>query len=123
VRDGLDVGPEDQSLWFYHEYLISDLVENVAGKAMAPHLNLEERQAYVSREIEDIKDLLEDYPDVKKIYEALIECTLATCQISGRSLESGAKDDVGEWLRKLRQLDPKRNGRWDDLESTLRSTT
>jgi len=122
VRDGLDVGPEDQSLWFYHEYLISDLVENAAGSAIAPHLTVEERQAYISHEIANIKDLLEDYPDVKKIYEALIECTQAISQVSGRCLEPGQTAEVGEWLGKLRQLDPKRNGRWDDLETVLSST-
>jgi geranylgeranyl transferase type-2 subunit alpha len=67
------------------------------------------------REMVDIKDLLEDYHDVKWIYEALMEYTLALCAMEERDPDDGERQDLKEWLAKLRSLDPMRNGRWNDL--------
>lgn len=115
VREALNVGPEDQSLWFYHQFLISNLVESPGPQTIAPALNEDERKAYIRQEIDEIKDLLEDYGDIKWIYEALIQYTLAVSQLGDRVVPR----DLTSWLRKLRDLDPQRSGRWADLESQL----
>ncbi|CAK7221051.1 Rab geranylgeranyltransferase [Sporothrix bragantina] len=116
IREALNVGPEDQSLWFYHQFLMLDLIEYTGRPTMVPHLTLEERMAYIARELEDIRDLLTDYDDVKWIYEALFEYTLAVAKMENRSLSEAERVEVQAWLAQLRKLDPKRNGRWDDLE-------
>ena len=72
---------------------------------------------YVTREIDDIKDLLEDYQDSQLIYEALIDYTVALSQLEERQTTGEEKRCLKEWLAKLRELDPMRNGRWDDLET------
>jgi geranylgeranyl transferase type-2 subunit alpha len=113
------VGPEDQSLWFYHQYLVLNLVQIDGNLSIAPHLTLDERKGYILEEIVDIKDLLEDYKDIKWIYEALVEYTAAIWQLSGQKQQDEERNDVVNWLGKLRKLDPMRNGRWDDLEKQL----
>lgn len=119
VRNALNVGPEDQSLWYYHKYLLLNLAEARDHQAIAPGLAMSDRKLYVTDEISNIRELLEDYTDIKWIYEALIEYTLVLCQLDGRPLDGFQRGDVAHWLGKLRDLDPKRSGRWGDLETEL----
>ena len=110
--------PYDQSLWFYHQNLMCTFDPDLAQQTMAPTLNKAERLAYVARERGFIEDLLEDVKDTKWIYQALIECALVTAKIEG-FLSVKAKEDVLKWLVELRELDPLRRGRWEDLEESL----
>ncbi|KAI1471846.1 protein prenylyltransferase [Daldinia caldariorum] len=116
VREALNVGPEDQSLWYYHQYLVSQIVNRARNPTIAPALTTAERTAYVKKEIDNINDLLEDYEDVKWIYESLLEYTIALKSF-GEQVEDPAK-----WLAKVRALDPMRAGRWDDVEKQLGAT-
>ncbi|OTB10426.1 hypothetical protein K445DRAFT_16642 [Daldinia sp. EC12] len=113
VREALNVGPEDQSLWYYHQYMISQIVSRAGRPTIAPSLTTTEQVAYVKKEIDNIKDLLEDYKDIKWIYESLLEYTIALKGL-GEQVEDPAK-----WLVKVRALDPMRAGRWDDVEKQL----
>lgn len=115
ILNGLNVGPEDQSLWFYHQYLLDNIIENPNDNTIAPGLSMDERRSYVENEIGEIKDLLEDYANIKWIYEALIQYTLALAKLGGKAELS----DLTAWLEKLRKLDPQRDGRWNDLEKQL----
>ncbi|KAL2116687.1 hypothetical protein VTJ04DRAFT_8855 [Mycothermus thermophilus] len=137
TREALNVGPEDQSLWYYHQYLILNIVRPDQHPAMAPRLSAAERIAYLERELAEIRGLLEDYDDVQLIYEALFEYTLYLCELRSSSSNSNAagsgvdekkvlpaagsqeRKDLVEWLAKLRALDPMRRGRWADLEREL----
>lgn len=132
AREGLNVGPEDQSLWYYHQYLMDQIIaiggtdangqETAKEGLIAPNLSLADRRGFIDREVAEIKDLLEDYADVKLIYEALLEYAMAYRAMG----ESGAADAANQdemlaWLAKLRELDPLRRGRWDDLEKSLKA--
>ncbi|KAF9878493.1 geranylgeranyl transferase type-2 subunit alpha [Colletotrichum karsti] len=116
VREALNVGPEDQSLWYYHQFLVLNLTESENGPKIAPNLSQKERAEYVKREIDDIKELAEDYDDVVGIYKALLDYTRALPQIEERSLTDDETADLKAWMAKVRQLDPMRSGRWSDLE-------
>ncbi|KAF7558621.1 hypothetical protein G7046_g5547 [Stylonectria norvegica] len=119
VHEALDVGPEDQSVWFYHQYLVLGLVDRTGQQTIAPSLTLEDRKSYLVREIIAIKDLLQDYLDIKWIYEVLVENTIALSHLGNHLLEAKTQQDVATWLQKLRELDPMRNGRWNDLEKDV----
>ncbi|KAI1206528.1 protein prenylyltransferase [Annulohypoxylon truncatum] len=119
VRDALNVGPEDQSLWYYHQYMVSQIVNHASEHAIAPALTIGERVAYVKEEIEQIKDLLEDYDDVKWIYESLLEYTIALKRLGEQGNEDIQIEDPSKWLAKVRSLDPMRAGRWNDVEKQL----
>ena len=83
---------------------------------MVPNLGTAERVSYIQTEIEEIKDLLEDYDDIKWIYEALMGCTLAAARVEGREMNEEEKGEMRGWLVKLKELDPMRKGRWNDEE-------
>ena len=83
---------------------------------MTPGFTRDDRVAYLTREIDEIKELLEDYDDVKLIYEALFEYTVYLCRLQERHPDASERADLAAWLAQLRQLDPMRNGRWADLE-------
>ncbi|KAI1078612.1 protein prenylyltransferase [Whalleya microplaca] len=118
VREALNVGPDDQSLWYYHQYLMSQIV-NHDQSTIAPALTVQERIAYVKREIGDVKDLLEDYDGTKWIYEILLEYSIALRQLGQRGDEDDQKEDPRKWLGMVRGLDPMRAGRWNDIEKQL----
>lgn len=92
-----------------------NLIQPATSSTIAPSLSTKDREAYVTREMDEVKDLLEDYQDVKWIYEVLVEYTLAMPQLLGRKLNQDEQSDVAGWLDKLKELDPKRRGRWDDV--------
>ncbi|KAK3902086.1 hypothetical protein C8A05DRAFT_34213 [Staphylotrichum tortipilum] len=117
IGEALNVGPEDQSLWYYHQFLISSLTTPAThpAAAMTSSLSQQERVEYLSREIAEIKELLDDYGDVKLVYEALFEYTRALCEMEGREATVGERGDLERWLGRLRKLDPMRRGRWEDL--------
>ncbi|KAH8904023.1 protein prenylyltransferase [Coniochaeta sp. PMI_546] len=117
VKEGLNVGPEDQSLWFYHQFLMSNVTDYVGRATIIPNLDFKDRITYVTTELEEIEELLEDFDDVKWIYEALMEYTLSLQRLEERQLDAAEKERLRRWLGKLRELDPLRNGRWDDVEA------
>lgn len=120
VQEALNVGPEDQSLWYYHRYLVAQVVNAKGKPSIAPQLTAEQKISYLEREVEFIKDLLQDFPDIKWPYEALLEYTLAL-----RKLQLGAEagreeeEDPNFWLTKLRKLDAMQTGRWNDVERDI----
>ncbi|KAK8024704.1 geranylgeranyl transferase type-2 subunit beta [Apiospora arundinis] len=128
AREGLNVGPEDQSLWYYHQFLMDQITtlsvskEDADAKGLiALNLSLADRKEFIDREVAEIKDLLEDYEDVKLIYEALLEYAMAYRAMSASDGETANQDEMMAWLAKLRELDPLRQGRWDDLEKSLKA--
>lgn len=94
-----------------------NLTDYIGRPTITPHFSHEERITYAARELDDIKDLLLDYDDVKWIYEALLEYTIAVAKMEERPLEEEEVVDARAWLVKLRELDPMRSGRWDDMEA------
>lgn len=102
-------------MWFYHQYLLDNITETPSDTTIAPRLTIDERRSYVENEISEIKDLLEDYTNIKWIYEALIQCSVALPMLGGQAERS----ELMAWLQQLRELDPQRNGRWNDLEKQL----
>ena len=116
IHGAVNVGPEDQSLWYYHQFLLQNLVSRDERESVVPNLGTAERVSYIRAEIEEIKDLLEDYDDIKWIYEELMGCTLAAAEVEEREMNEEEKGEMREWLGKLKGLDPMRKGRWDDEE-------
>ena len=120
MRDGLNLGPEDQSLWYYHHFLMSQIVDDGDEQIIARGMDVYEKAGYVRHEIDEIKDLLDDYADIKWIYEALLGYTLALERLEQRTERSdGRRHDLQTWLVKLKALDSMRIGRWNDLEAQL----
>ncbi|KAI1123070.1 hypothetical protein F5Y10DRAFT_61480 [Nemania abortiva] len=119
VQEALNVGPEDQSLWYYHRYLMSQVTGPQGRPTITPNLTAEQKISYLEQEVEFIKDLLQDFPGIKWPYEALLEYTLALRK-SRPSAEADREDDNPNfWLTKLRNLDAMQTGRWNDVERDI----
>jgi geranylgeranyl transferase type-2 subunit alpha len=125
--------PYDQSLWTYHQFLMTGLDASTPSSAQygdgipgilgnAADVDDEVRRKYLLAEGEDLREMLDGAEDCKYIYQALLE--------NGRRLVGGVtgegEDDDGKrreemkgWLEELRKLDPLRKGRWEDLGRKL----
>ncbi|KAI9931314.1 hypothetical protein ASPWEDRAFT_166736 [Aspergillus wentii DTO 134E9] len=110
--------PYDQSLWFYHQNLMSTFDPSVAGQTMAPNLTNSERLEYIRQEIDEVQEMLDGAEDCKYIYQALIDCTLLASKVQG-TMPSGDKENILSWLSELKKMDPLRRGRWLDFEKSL----
>ncbi|KAJ5637691.1 hypothetical protein N7490_007570 [Penicillium lividum] len=112
------IDPYDQSVWFYHQNLLSVFDPATADRTMAPNLTTSERLEYLRQEIENIEEIIDGAEDCKYIYQALIECTMLVSKVTG-SLSSQDRNQILSWLSELKQLDPLRERRWLDFERTL----
>ena len=118
IKEALYTDPYDQSLWFYHAYLMCTFDPKIAQGSMVPNLTNGCRVGYVIKELEMLQDLRECAEDCKWVYQALLQYTTLQHLLKGESL-AAVKGDLAQWLSELRKLDPLRNGRWDDLCKNL----
>ncbi|OCK88630.1 protein prenylyltransferase [Cenococcum geophilum 1.58] len=119
IQAAINTDPFDQSIWFYHQFLMSTLSPNDTHHAViALELTKHDQLRYYEQEMEGIRDILEDTKDCKWIYEALLQYASSYLEIGG-SNQNFTTIDMQEWLSKLRELDPLRKHRWDDLERSL----
>ncbi|KAG7139872.1 hypothetical protein HYQ46_008067 [Verticillium longisporum] len=96
-------------------------MRNSRKQTIAPNLCAEVKVPILQSEIDNIKDLLEDYDDdLKLAYEALMDYTPALARLEGRDETEANRAELQGWLAKLRKLDPMRKGRWDDFERAHR---
>jgi len=121
IQNALNVGPEDQSLWYYHRFLVAQVLDLDKKPSITPNLSVEDKISYLEQEIEFIKDLIEDFAGIKWPYEALLEYTSALCQQKAGAGAGGGGNDPDFWLDKLRKSDPMQTGRWDDVKLQLQA--
>ncbi|KAI9842024.1 MAG: Rab geranylgeranyltransferase [Sclerophora amabilis] len=125
------IDPYDQSLWFYHKFLMSNILPptSTGPTAIAP-TSTSYHRVKLQQEIDNIRELLDDTEDCKWAWEALVVYTMALQSSQGEGTGSGGKSSHGEierelrgWIENLKRLDPMRIGRWEDLSAQgLRST-
>jgi geranylgeranyl transferase type-2 subunit alpha len=124
IKEAINVGAEDQSLWFYYQFLMTNLTDDVGQKSMVAALSRADKAQYTTEEIKWIEELLDEFNDevkaLKWIYEALVERTLALPRLQNRELLPPEKERLRLALVRLRDLDPMRKGRWDDLQAEYR---
>lgn len=120
ITRALYTDPYDQSLWFYHQYLMStlDLSNKQSSSILDPCSNAE-RIHYLEQEIDSVKDMLEGAEDCKYIYQALLEYSKRYLDVEAGNEKITTKE-MTDWLRELRKIDSLREGRWSDFERTLK---
>lgn len=119
ICEAINTDPFDQSIWFYHQYLLSTLSPSCPQQQLiVQDLSNGERQKYYENEMEYIRLILEDETDCKWIYEGLLRISEAYIEVdAGTGVVTTA--DMRIWLDELKRLDPLRGGRWADLEKRL----
>ena len=118
VQRALYTGDNDQSPWFYHQYLMCTFDPVYAVRSLAPALTDNERATYAGEELEKLKEMLDGAEDNKWIYQAMLQLVLLSKRLTSEWLEE--KQQVREWLGQLQKLDPLRAGRWRDLGKQLK---
>ena len=89
-----------------------------ASHTLAPHLSVSDRLNYISKEIEFVEELLDEFDDCKWIYQALMDCKLLLAKVRG-SMSEQDREKVKICLSELKKLDPLRKGRWIDVQQKL----
>ena len=119
IQRALYADSNDQSLWFYHQYLISTFDPKYVNVSIAPHLSLDQRLEYISLEHEKVLEMLDGAEDCKWIYQSLIQISVLYKSLGNEWPAAGKQ--IKNWIRELKQLDPLRKGRWHDIEKSLES--
>ena len=117
IQRALWAGSEDQSLWFYHQSLMSTLDPKYAADSMAPDLSEEERSEYVAQEIGRLQEMLDGAEDCKWIYQSLISLSMLQKRLVG--MWPIGISEIVHWIDELTKLDPLRAKRWADLRREL----
>lgn len=119
ICEAINTDPFDQSIWFYHQYLMSTLSPNCPPQdRIVLDLDNGDRQRYYENEMQYIREILEDEEDCKWIYEGLLSVAGAYLEVEGGT-QVFTTADMRSWLEQLRRLDPLRKGRWEDLGNRL----
>jgi len=121
IRSALFTDPYDQSLWFYHEFLMLNLLSAETTGPVTPFVRFSSqfKEDYLKAELAQVMELLEDTDDCKWIYQFLLHYSVRYVALFERD-NVFETNDLRAWLDRLRKLDPLRKGRWDDLEKTLK---
>jgi geranylgeranyl transferase type-2 subunit alpha len=120
ICEAINTDPFDQSIWFYHQYLMSTISPSCSpGNLIVQDLTNGERQKYYENEMEYIREILEDEADCKWIYEGLLGLAETYLEVDAGTGAVTTKD-LRAWLAELNRLDTLRRGRWEDLERRLR---
>ncbi|KAL5345119.1 Rab geranylgeranyltransferase [Pseudogymnoascus australis] len=117
MRNALWTDASDQSLWFYHQFLMVTLLDQTVS--ILPNFTTEQRIDYANSQIDDLKEMLDGAEDCKWIYNGLYEYTLAICRTCERQPTADELQDLKSWLGELKKLDPVRMGRWEEQERSL----
>lgn len=126
INTALYIDPYDQSLWFYHQYLMSTLdsgsptnsIKYPRKTTILFPVDDADRLHYLKREIASIQDMLDGAEDCKYIYQALFEYSTRYRKLSSSNNDSDRADEH-VWLQELKSLDALRRDRWQDLEQKM----
>ncbi|KAL1600940.1 Rab geranylgeranyltransferase [Nothophoma quercina] len=119
IGEAVSTDPFDQSIWFYHQYLMSTISSSCPpDRLIVEDLTNGERLNIYEGEMEYIKEILEDETDCKWVYEGLLGLAEACLEVDAGTGAVTTKE-MRAWLKELKRLDTLRQGRWEDLERRL----
>ena len=84
---------------------------------MAPVLTTTEKLSYVTKEIDNLLDMLDGAEDCKWIYQALIHLAVLYRDLGNNWPVQ--VENLEKWVQELQTLDPLRAKRWHDLKASL----
>lgn len=127
ITTALYTDPYDQSLWFYHQYLMSTLDPDAPTNSPEYSRNTRiletvgesDRLHYLEQELDSIREMLDGAEDCKYIYQALLEYAQRDLELDAGN-KKVTKQEMESWLGALKKIDPLRRGRWADLEAKMK---
>ena len=121
IQRALYADSDDQSLWFYHQYLMSTFEPKYDDCSIAPHLSSDQRLEYIGLEYKKVLEMLDGAEDCKWIYQSLIHISMLYNTFSNDW--PAPLGQIQNWIHELKRLDPLRMGRWQNIEEGLKLTT
>ena len=64
--------------------------------------------------------MLDGAEDCKYIYQALLEYSKRRIELGGDGTEEETRQAMAGWLAELKKLDPLREGRWRDMQRSMK---
>lgn len=120
ITQALYTDPYDQSLWFYHQYLMSTLdPSNSQSVPILDPCTNADRVQYLEQELDSIQEMLDGAEDCKYIYQALLDYARRYMDVEADTKKVTTMQ-MTIWLQELRKIDSMRKGRWLDLEQRLK---
>lgn len=116
IQRALYTDPYDQSLWFYHQYLMCSFDPKYSSQVMV-NLTSEQRLQFLEKEIEKLLEMLDGAEDCKWIYQSLIQLSKIHNAQSHRW--PAQENQIKTWITELKKLDPLRSGRWNEIEQQV----
>ncbi|CUS09800.1 unnamed protein product [Tuber aestivum] len=138
LKRNISTNPHDQSLWFYHRWLIYSntiTLDRNTLDAISPFMTRGTKLLMLAAEIGTLEDLLETHSGCKYILKALVEYVglLQRVRKDPKGPEDDEEDEEGlteddekkgsedrrTWLAKLISIDPMRKGRYQEILRSL----
>jgi len=127
ITRALYTDPYDQSLWFYHQYLMSTLDPNsptnatsyLRNTAILSPVSNADRLHYLEQELDSIQEMLDGAEDCRYIYQALLDYSSKYLEVEAGNKKVTTRE-LNRWVEELRKLDPLREGWWRDLSSKMK---
>ncbi|PUU77848.1 hypothetical protein B9Z19DRAFT_1127691 [Tuber borchii] len=133
LKRNISTNPHDQSLWFYHYWLIySNTItpDRDAPDAISPFMSRGTKLLMLAAEIDTLQDLLEAHAECKYILKALVEYVGLLQRVRkdpkdpeddeedeewAEDDEKKKREDMRAWLARLISIDSMRKGRYQEI--------
>ncbi|TGZ84246.1 protein prenylyltransferase [Ascodesmis nigricans] len=131
LKRAMSTDPDDQSLWFYHRWLVYANALPGDRTAIAPDMPVVTRILLLVDQIEWLKELLESHSSCKYILKALVSYVGLYRTLKQEPIPDEDREDLDEvdenqeqallkeWLDTLVRLDPMRRGRYMALRKSV----
>jgi geranylgeranyl transferase type-2 subunit alpha len=121
IEEALWTDAYDQSLWFYHQHLMTAFspAQSLSSASIVPELTKDERLDYLEKELGKVIGMVDGAEDCKWIFLALLDLSSNYRTQKGSWTSRVSETEIRKWMESLKSLDTLRRARWEDYEKTL----
>jgi len=114
IEEPLTIDPYDQSMWYYHQYLMTELTKTDGISCFGTFTDVD-RESCLKERLDIFRELIDEIDDCKWVYQSLLDLAMMLKDVRVDSEAVPPQEEWRSWLRRLKELDLLRSGRWRDL--------